>query len=82
MIEGGKATLPLLTILSTRYGFIVPLIGCLCSIICGAVAIKKQYDPRLLWRWFTLIVIIEIIGLALISWFNFYPALSITYRFM
>jgi hypothetical protein len=82
VFEDGKATLPVLTLLSTRYGFVVPLIGCLCSIICVVVSIKKHGDLCLLWRLFTLIVIVELVSLALISWFNFYPALRITYKLM
>jgi hypothetical protein len=82
IIEDGKATLPLLTILSTRYGYFVPLTCCLCSIICVVVSIKKHGDLCLLWRLFTLIVIVELLSLALIAWFNFYPTLSITYKLM
>jgi hypothetical protein len=82
LFEGGKAAMPMLTILSARYGYFVPLICCLGSIICAVVSIIFQGELYYLWRLFTVIVIIELISLALIAWFNFYPALTITYKLM
>jgi hypothetical protein len=82
ILGDGRAKLPMVTVLSTHYGYLVPLICCLSSIICVVVSKKRPGDLNLLWRLFTLIVIIELISLALFSWFNLCPTLRITYRLM
>ena len=76
------AILPGVTVFATQYGYLVPLICCLASIIGVVFSVKKPGDLLPLWRLFTLIVIIELIGLALIAWFTMFPSLTITYRLM
>lgn len=78
----GETTLPELTIFATQYGYLIPLVCCIASIIGIVVSIKKGGDTALLWRLFTLIVSVELIGLALIALFNMVPAFKIMYRLM
>ena len=82
MFYGGEVTPPAVTVFASHYGYWVPLICCLSSIICVVVSMKRPGDLSPLWQLFTLIVIIELIGLALIALFNMLPALKIMYRFM
>ena len=82
LFYGDEMMLPAVTVFATHYGYLLPLICCLCSIVCVVVSMKKSSDLPSLWRLFTLIAIIELIGLALIACFNMFPALRITYRLM
>jgi hypothetical protein len=79
-LEG--APLPTVTAYATHYGYIVPLMCCLLSILCIVYSIKKHDSTSLLLRLFMLIVVFELIGLAFISWLYFYPSLNITYELM
>ncbi len=76
------ATLPAVTVFATQYGYLVPLACCLASIIGIVLSVKRPGELLPLWRLFTLIVIIELIGLALIAWFTMFPSLTIMYRLM
>ncbi len=78
----GEAKAPAVTVFVSHYGYWVPLICCLSSIICIVVSIKRPGDMSPLWRLFTLIVTIELIGLALITLFYMVPAAKIMYRIM
>ena len=79
---GGNITRPAVTVFAMHYGYLVPLICCLSSIVCVVISMKRPSDLSYLWRLFTLIVIVELIGLSLIAWLNMFPALNIMYRFM
>jgi cytochrome bd-type quinol oxidase subunit 2 len=76
----GKARLPDVTIFSTNYGYMIPLGCCLIAMIFVVIALKRRNDSALLWWWFTLIAIIEVIGIAAISFFNMVPAIKIICR--
>ncbi len=76
------APLPAVTVFATQYGYLVPLVCCLASIIGIVLSVKRPGELLPLWRLFTLIVIIQLIGLALIAWFNMFPSLKIMYRLM
>ena len=82
LVGGGEATLPAVTVFATQYGYLVPLVCCLASIIGIVLSVKRPSELLPLWRLFTLIVIIELIGLALIAWFTMFPTLRIMYRLM
>ena len=82
LIGSGKAPVPGVTVLATQYGYLVPLACCLASIIGIVLSVKRPGELLPLWRLFTLIVIIELIGLALIALFTMYPSLTIMYRIM
>ncbi len=77
-----EVILPAVTVFATQYGFWVPLVCCFSSIVCVAVSTKKYDNLPVLWAFFTLIVTVELIGLALIAWLNIFPALKIMYRFI
>ena len=68
------AILPAATDFAIHYGFLIPLICCLSSIICVVVSTKRPDDLPLLWGMFTLIATIELIGLSLIAFFGIWPA--------
>ncbi len=82
LFSEGKTKLPTITYFSTHYGYLVPLICCLFSILCIVIAKKRTDDMGFLWRLFTIIVAIEIFSLALFSWFNLYPIILIDFRLM
>jgi len=75
-ISEGKAGLPTVTVFATKHGYLIPLSCCFASIIFMMIAFKRRNDSILLW-WFTLIVIIELVGIAAISFFNMVPAIVI-----
>ena len=82
LFRNGEITLPVITAFSSHYGYLIPLVCCLASIICLAMIIRKDCDFIYVWKLYTLIVTVEIIGLALATWFNMFPALKIMYRVM
>ena len=78
----GEVKAPAITIFAARYGYLLPLICCLASIICLVVSMRKSENIPHMWRLFTFIATIELISLALVSLINFFPALRIMYRLM
>lgn len=82
ILHDGKVALPAITVFASHFGYIIPLICCLASVICLMMIIKKDLDIIYLWKLYALIVTVEIIGIALVAWFNMFPALKIMYRMM
>lgn len=80
LFNGGKVTIPSITVFLTHYGYIFPLTCCICSIIYIIVSIRRSDSLHSLWQPYSVIVISELLFLAFFAWANVYPALKIMYR--
>jgi len=78
----GAAALPEMSLIAIQYGYLFPLTCCFASIICLVISIKRPDNLVLLWRLFTFIVAVELIGQAFITLLYIYPAIKITFRMM
>ena len=73
----GAVALAKPTLIAINHGYILALACGLASLVCVAISIKRPDDVGFLWRLFTLIVSIEIIGQTMIILFCLLPAMNI-----
>lgn len=80
IFHGGKVTTPSVTVFFASYGYIFPLICCICSIIYIIISTKKYDNLPKLWQSYSVIVISELLFLVLFALIMLFPSLKIMYR--